>query len=160
VFTSWVLGYIPLRPFFAAARQALRPGGYLAFIVHRENSPREPSEIFAELVAADPAVLEKRVAFDFPRHARHVEAELATAGFTVKELLEDQIAFQYQNAAVVLDHLLKSGAGTAFYEAITPARRADLTAQFLQRLEARHPAKSPFHVVHEYVLCLAQKPFA
>lgn len=40
IFSSWVLGHIPLAAFFQAASQALVKGGQLAFIVHRENSPR------------------------------------------------------------------------------------------------------------------------
>ncbi|MBI4880196.1 MAG: methyltransferase domain-containing protein, partial [Planctomycetes bacterium] len=47
VFTSWVLGYIELKPFFEAVATALAPGGQLAFVVHREFSPREPLEIFS-----------------------------------------------------------------------------------------------------------------
>ena len=34
VFTSWVLGYIPLRPFFEAAARSLTPGGILALSLH------------------------------------------------------------------------------------------------------------------------------
>ncbi|MGA2094594.1 MAG: methyltransferase domain-containing protein, partial [Sedimentisphaerales bacterium] len=66
VFSSWVLGYIPLKPFFLAAGHALKPSGKLAFVVHKENSPREQLEIFGQLVAQDPSILLKRVAFDFP----------------------------------------------------------------------------------------------
>jgi protein-L-isoaspartate O-methyltransferase len=47
VFSSWVLGYIPLKPFFAAAREALASGGRLAFVVHKENSPANLSNCSA-----------------------------------------------------------------------------------------------------------------
>jgi len=158
VFSSWVLGYIPLRPFFAAAAEALIPGGRLAFVVHRENSPREALEIFAELVARDPSVLLKRVAFDFPRGPRHVAEEMAIAGLDVEALWDGAIAFRYDSAQAVLDHLLKSGAGTAFYDAIDPARRDALTDDFLALLAERRREPGPFKVVHDYVACIARRP--
>ncbi|HEY5913084.1 MAG TPA: methyltransferase domain-containing protein, partial [Verrucomicrobiae bacterium] len=155
VFSSWVLGYIPLAPFLAAARRALHPGGRLAFVVHRENSPRQPMEIFAELVAEDPTILQKRVAFDFPRDGEHVRGLLFDAGFDVGLLRQDTIVFRYATADEVLEHLLKSGAGTAFYEALDPLRRAALTNRFLGRLASGHKPGSPFEVRHDYVACLA-----
>ena len=156
VFSSWVLGYIPLAPFFEVARNALKLGGSLAFIVHRENSPREPLEIFAQLVAEDPSVLRKRVAFDFPRDAEHVRGLLHTAGFHVQATIEDGIEFHYPTPGKVLDHLLNSGAGTAFYDAIDPVRRPTLTARFLEMLRERHRTDTEFVVRHEYVACIAQ----
>lgn len=157
VFSSWVLGYIPMAPFLAAAKAALASGGRLAFIVHRENSPRVPLEIFAELVAEDPTVLLKRVAFDFPRNADHVRSLVETAGLEVEALHEGDIVFSYANADQVLEHLLKSGAGTAFYDAIDPVRRAAVTGRFLQRLVGRHdPKAATFEVRHDYVACIAR----
>jgi hypothetical protein len=107
IFSSWVLGYIPLRTFFAAASGALASGGRLGFIVHRENSPREPMEIFAELVAEDPSVLLKRVAFDFPRDAAQVRSLVQAAGLAVESLRQDCIVFAYGSAEQVLEHLLR-----------------------------------------------------
>jgi MoaA/NifB/PqqE/SkfB family radical SAM enzyme/protein-L-isoaspartate O-methyltransferase len=158
VFTSWVLGYIPLEPFFAAANRALVKGGQLAFVVHKENSPREPLEIFAELLARDPSVLLKRVAFDFPRDRDHVRAEMAAAGFEIGDLWEGEIVFRYGAPQGVLDHLLKSGAGTAFYDAIAPDRRRPLTDEFLRLLAKRRPGPAQYEVNHEYVACIALKP--
>jgi len=159
IFSSWVLGYIPLRPFFAAASGALTRGGRLGFIVHRENSPREPMEIFAELVAEDPNVLLKRVAFDFPRDAAHVRSLVTVAGLAVESLRQDSILFTYDSAEQVLEHLLKSGAGTAFYDAIDPTRRPALTRRFLGMLAQRREADATtFAVRHEYVACVARKP--
>ena len=157
VFTSWVLGYIGRRPFFEAASGSLRHGGRLAFVVHKENSPREPLEVFAELVARDPAVLTKRVAFDFPRDADHVRDEISAAGLAVDDTWEGAVVFRYATPAAVLEHLLKSGAGTAFYDAIDPDRRDALTGEFLQGLAARHGDRPPYEVVHEYVACIAQQ---
>jgi protein-L-isoaspartate O-methyltransferase len=157
VFSSWVLGYIPLKPFFAAASQALANGGRLAFVVHKENSPREPLEIFAELVARDPTALQKRVAFDFPRDADHVQDELAAAGLTIEELWEGAAVFHYTSPEQVLEHLLKSGAGTAFYDAIDPDKRAVLRDGFLELLAARRRGSSDYQVSHEYVACVASK---
>jgi MoaA/NifB/PqqE/SkfB family radical SAM enzyme/protein-L-isoaspartate O-methyltransferase len=157
VFSSWVLGYIPLEPFFTATSRSLHPGGRLAFVVHKENSPRRPLEIFAELVARDPSVLQKRVAFDFPRDAAHVEAEMQAAGLQVEHLWDGAAVFRYQTPEEVLEHLLKSGAGTAFYDAIDPARRDALSGEFLDLLAAgRHPPER-FEVAHEYVACIAKK---
>jgi len=158
IFSSWVLGYIPRLPFWAAAAAALFPGGRLAFLVHRENSPREPLEIFGELVARDPSILSKRVAFDFPQGTEVLIRELKAAGLAPDSIREGSVVFRYGTAAEVLDHLLKSGAGTAFYEAIDPSRRGQLTREFLEMLTARHEGKGPFEVVHEYVACIAVKP--
>ena len=158
IFSSWVLGYIPLAPFFAAAAAALTPGGRVAVVVHRENSPQVPLEIFAELVARDPSILQKRVAFDFPRGADHMQKELAAAGLEPEEMHEGTVVFRYDTAADVLEHLLKSGAGTAFYEAIDPARRDGLTREFMERLAARQAGRIPYEVAHDYVACIARKP--
>lgn len=157
IFTTWVLGYIPLVPFFRAAEKALKPGGSLAFVVHRENSPREPLDIFAKLVAHDPAVLLKRVEFDFPRNGQHIRDELEKAGFHVEQVWEGEVVFSYDNPEQVLEHLLKSGAGTAFYDAIDPARRNSLTQEFIQILAARHPAANSLPVIHDYVAGIATK---
>jgi MoaA/NifB/PqqE/SkfB family radical SAM enzyme/protein-L-isoaspartate O-methyltransferase len=158
VFSSWVLGYIPLAPFFAATSRALSPGGRLAFVVHRENSPREPMEIFTELVAEDPSVLLKRVAFDFPRDAAHIRSLVEAADLEVEVLEQDGIVFTYATAEQALEHLLKSGAGTAFYDALDPERRPALTARFLQLLAARRAAGATrFAVRHDYVACIARR---
>ena len=152
-----MLGYVPLAPFFEAASRALTPGGQLAFIVHKENSPREPLEIFAELVAEEPTALLKRVAFDFPRDSNHVRGLLEAAGLRVERLWEDRIVFRYDSAEKVLEHLLKSGAGTAFYNAIDPARRGALIDRFLQELVRRHEPATDLEVCHDYVACVAKK---
>jgi len=157
IFSSWVLGYIPLVPFFAAARHALVPGGQLGFVVHRENSPREALEIFGELVAEDPTVLQKQVAFDFPRDTDHVRTLLQGAGFEIRALWQDSIVFQYRSPEQVLEHLLKSGAGTAFHDAIDPARRPALTERFLQMLALRHAPGTEIEVRHDYVACVANR---
>jgi protein-L-isoaspartate O-methyltransferase len=157
VFSSWVLGYILLKPFFAAAAGALAKGGQLAFVVHKENSPREPLEIFAELVARDPSVLLRRVAFDFPRDGRHVRSELDAAGLEVAELWEGTVVFCYDRPEGVLEHLLKSGAGTAFYDAVDPGRREALMAEFVERLAERQKTPGRCEVRHDYVACLAAK---
>jgi MoaA/NifB/PqqE/SkfB family radical SAM enzyme/SAM-dependent methyltransferase len=158
VITSWVLGYVPLRPFFAAAAEALAPGGRLAFVVHRDGSPREPLELFAGLVAEDPSVLRQRVAFDFPRDAAHTRVELEAAGLAVEDLREGEIVFRYATPEEVLAHLLKSGAGTAYYDALDPARRSGLERRFVEALGARHAGEPSIPVAHAYVACIASKP--
>jgi hypothetical protein len=130
----------------------------LAFVVHKENSPREPLEIFAQLVARDPTVLTRRVAFDFPRDLAHVERETAVAGLVVEDLWEGAITFRYDTARGVLEHLLKSGAGTAFHDAVDPLRRDALTGEFLDIFAARHHGPEGYEVSHEYVACIAGKP--
>ena len=157
VFTSWVLGYIPRQPFFDAAIGSLRHGGRLAFVVHKENSPREPLEIFGAVVARDPAVLTMRVAFDFPPDTKRLEHEMAAAGLTPEHIWEGIVEFRYDSPQAVLDHLLKSGAGTAFYDAIVPERRAELTDEFVRELAARHTGAAEFVVGHEYIACIACK---
>ena len=158
VFSSWVLGYIPLKPFFGAASRALARDGRLAFIVHKENSPREPLEIFAELVARDPSVLLKKVAFDFPRDSDHVRAQLAAAGLEPEQLWEGGVPFEYASPDQVLEHLLKSGAGTAFHDAVDPQRRQALEQEFLRILASRHVSPAaPYQVLHDFVACIARK---
>jgi MoaA/NifB/PqqE/SkfB family radical SAM enzyme/protein-L-isoaspartate O-methyltransferase len=158
VFSSWVLGYIPLKPFFAAAARTLSGGGRLAFVVHKENSPREPLEIFAELVARDPSMLEKRVAFDFPRNVESAKTQLVAGGFVVEELREGVVVFRYNRPEEVLEHLLKSGAGTAFYDAIGPDRREALSREFLELLAERQRGSRGYEVAHEYVAAIALRP--
>ncbi len=153
IFTSWVLGYIPLRPFFEAAAQALAPEGRLTFVVHRLDSPREPVEIFARLVAEDPSVLLRSVDFDFPRDAEHAREELQAAGLVPQEIWEGAITFRYDSPGAVLEHLLKSGAGTAFHDALDPARRDALERRFLEALSGR----TSYPVTHDYVSCIARK---
>ena len=158
IFSSWVLGYIPLKPFFNAVSSTLAHGGRLAFVVHKENSPREPLQIFSEIVADDPSILLKQVAFDFPSDMDHVSSEITNVGLDVEHLTEGSITFHYNTPDEVLEHLLKSGAGTAFYEAIDPAIRNGKEQQFVQILRDRSRKKTDFPVIHDYVLCIARKP--
>jgi SAM-dependent methyltransferase len=156
IFSSWVLGYIPLAPFFAAAYQALKKEGLLAFIVHKENSPREPLEIFGEIIGRHPSALQKRVAFDFPRDLGYLKSAVEGTGFELLDTCEDAITFQYSTPEGVLEHLLKSGAGTAFYEALDPNQRPELEKEFLEILAGRRRAENRFDVVHDYLVCVAR----
>lgn len=156
VFSTWVLGYIPLGPFFRAASDALRSGGRLAFVVHVHDSPRRETALFAQIVAEDPSALLKQVDFDFPRDGEHVRSEVAAVGLDVQDLHEGKVTFEYPDAQGALEHLLKSGAGTAFYDAIDPAKRPGLEAAFVDRL-LRLSGGGPCRVVHDYVACVATK---
>jgi hypothetical protein len=98
------------------------------------------------------------VAFDFPRDAAHVRDEMAAAGLKVEQLVEGAVVFRYGSSEAVLDHLLKSGAGTAFYDALDPARREGLRREFIRLLAGRHRHSARVEVVHDYILCLARKP--
>jgi MoaA/NifB/PqqE/SkfB family radical SAM enzyme/SAM-dependent methyltransferase len=157
IFSSWVLGYIPLAPFFKRAHKALAPSGRLAFVVHKENSPKEALDIFWDIVAEDPSVLEKRVAFDFPRDFDHLTAELQSAGLHAEQLWDGKITFQYNSPEEVLEHLLKSGAGTAFYDDLDPKRRRALEQRFLDTLRKRQGSRKTCNVVHDYISCIATK---
>jgi MoaA/NifB/PqqE/SkfB family radical SAM enzyme/ubiquinone/menaquinone biosynthesis C-methylase UbiE len=158
VFSSWVLGYIRLKPFFTLANRALKTSGNLAFVVHKENSPYEPLEIFGQLVAQDPSILQKRVAFDFPRDMNHVAQQLLSAGFEVVHLWDGKIVFRYDTPEEVLEHLLKSGAGTAYYDAVDPRRREGLEHQFLETIAHRRRRLAKYEVIHDYISCIAVKP--
>jgi hypothetical protein len=57
----------------------------------------------------------------------------------------------------VLDHLLKSGAGTAFYDAVNAVKRDRLTEEFLRFLAQRHNGDGDYEVRHDYVACIAEK---
>ena len=158
VFSSWVLGYIAPKPFFAAAEAALANGGRLAFLAHKEGSPREPLEIFADLVAARPEALRSQVAFAFMRDVAQVENQLGAVGLAPESIWEGEIEFSYGGAEAVLEHLLKSGAGTAFYEAVDPSCRPQMERGFLDGLRARHSGRGPYRVRHEYIAAIAVKP--
>ncbi len=155
VISTWVLGYIPLRPFFMTAAEALRPGGRVAFVVHRDNSPREPMELYRRLIALDPSVMVKQVDFDFPTDAAAAKEVLRASGFRREVLWEGKVVFRYDTPQEVLDHLLKSGAGTVFYEAVDPARREELTARFLNALADQD--RDHYDVVHDYVAGIAER---
>jgi MoaA/NifB/PqqE/SkfB family radical SAM enzyme/SAM-dependent methyltransferase len=159
VLASWVLGYIPLEPFFAAAAAALVPGGRLAFVVHKKDSPRRELSIFGGLVAEDPSSLLKQVDFDFPRDGEHVRSALARVCLACEDLREGAVTFDCADPQAALDHLLKSGAGTAFYDAADPIKRPRLERRFLERLTEAAGGR-PCQVVHEYVSCIARKPQA
>jgi hypothetical protein len=51
--------------------------------------------------------------------------------------------------------LLKSGAGTAFYDCIYPQHRESLKKDFLRILGERH--EGTIEVIHDYVSCVAGK---
>ena len=157
VFSSWVLGYIPPEPFFRAAFDALETGGYLAFIVHKENSPALELGIFEEIVVQDPSVLLKRVFFDFPRDSEHTASMLKSSGFNIENISEGSAVFTYDSAERVLEHLLKSGAGTAFYDAVDPERCNELEKRFISVRNQRNQGAAAFEVVHDYVACIARK---
>jgi hypothetical protein len=101
-------------------------------------------------VAQDPSVLLKRVAFDFPRDINHVRQLLAD-GFKILHLWDGKIVFRYDTPEEMLEHLLKSGAGTAYYDAVDPARRKGLEQQFLKTI------KHSCEVVHDYICCIAAR---
>ena len=157
VISTWVLGYIRLAPFFTAASRALKDGGMLAFVVHRDNSPREPLEVFQELVAQDPSVLLQGVSFDFPRNREHLEELFRSSGLEIHDFIEDQIVFPCRTPQDVLDHLLKSGAGTAYFNAIDPEKRDVLTDQFLACLGEGKETRKGYEVIHEYSSCVVKK---
>lgn len=157
VFSSWVLGYIPIPQFMAATNHALKPEGRLAFIVHKENSPRREFELFTQLIARDPSVLLKQVSLGFPRDADHVREELQIAGLEPVEVWEGSCAFHYPTAEKVLEHLLKSGAGTVFYEVLDRTKRKELTQEFLSLLRKQRDSEDGFVVRHDYVACIARK---
>jgi MoaA/NifB/PqqE/SkfB family radical SAM enzyme/protein-L-isoaspartate O-methyltransferase len=157
IFSSWVLGYIPLKEFFAAASNALNENGQLAFIVHKENSPYEQLQIYQEIISQNPSVLQKQVMFDFPHDLNHVESLLCASGLKAKNIWEGKIVFQYESPEQVVEHLLKSGAGTAFYDAIDPDKREILERQFIDTLKQRHRHNSMYEVIHDYISCIATK---
>jgi hypothetical protein len=154
VFTSWVLGYIPLKPFFQKALHAVDSNGSLAFIVHKENSPRREMELFAKLVSKNPGVLMQQVHFDFPRSKDHLRDILFDCQWQPSYLWEGKVIFRYDTAEAVLEHLLKSGAGTVFHDAIDPQYRPALIEEFLSELRRGHRHK--FRVIHDYFACIAQ----
>lgn len=157
VISTWALGYIPLEEFFSTAASSMRERGRLGFVVHRDNSPREPLEVLGELIAEDPSSLLKQVRFDFPTDAEAVEERLRSAGFETEYLHRGRIAFRCDSAAAALEHLLKSGAGTAYFDAVDPAKRDELVRRFIALMSARDERRGTHDVIHEYIACIARK---
>ena len=157
VISTWVLGYISIEPFLEAAGRALKSGGCLAFVVHRDNSPREPLEVFRQLVAEDPSILQTQVQFDFPPDAGSLSRQVDAAGFDVEMLLEGDITFRCRTAQAAMGHLLKSGAGTAFFNAVDGARREGVSRQFVRELAARSANRGNCDVTHDYLSCVCRK---
>lgn len=157
IITTWVLGYIPLAPFMKAACAALAPGGQLALVVHQQQSPREALEVFSQLVAANPEALEKEVHFDFPPDLASLERHLRAAGLELVQAWPGQIVFPCGSATEAVEHLLHSGAGTAYQEAIRPSQRPELTRRFQEELARRH-AGGPVPVAHDYFSAIAVRP--
>jgi MoaA/NifB/PqqE/SkfB family radical SAM enzyme/protein-L-isoaspartate O-methyltransferase len=158
VFTSWVLGYIPLGPFFEAVYGALCPGGRLGLVVHQLGSPKRELGIFNEIVSADPSVLTRQVSFDFPRDEDHLRQELGAAGLDPRRIWDGQCIFSYETAGGALEHLLRSGAGTVFYDAIEEGARDRLRERFLELLTAKNQDHPTYDVTHDYLACVATKP--
>ncbi|NQT92355.1 MAG: radical SAM protein [Lentisphaerae bacterium] len=156
VITCWVLGYIPLDPFFSAVADNLVPGGHLLFLVHQANSPREPMEIFTRLAMERSEALSRQVAFDFPEGVNDTRGRLEAAGLEIEDLWEDALTFRCASAQAALDHLMESGAGTAYYEAVRPELREELSRDFVRELALLHPG-GPIDVIHDYVGCIARK---
>lgn len=102
-------------------------------------------------------VLTKRVAFDLPRDVSHARDEVEAAGFDMKFIEENRITFQYKGPSEVLDHLLKSGAGTAFYDAVRPEARGELEKWFIEKLADQNSHGQRYDVVHDYIMCIAEK---
>ena len=157
IFSSWTLGYIPLKPFFMKAYNALRDGGRLAFIVHKEDSPYKQLKIFRKLISKNPSILKKRVAFDFPRDMDYVRDELEAVELEVEHLVEGEVVFRYDGPEEVLEHLLKSGAGTVYYDALEASKKKSFEGEFIKNLVDRHKDNTRYEVVHDYISCIAKK---
>ncbi|MHC5076708.1 MAG: hypothetical protein ACYTFM_09800, partial [Planctomycetota bacterium] len=70
---------------------------------------------------------------------------------------DGEVVFPYDTAQQVLEHLLKSGAGTAYYDAVDPQRRNDLERQFVDTIAQRINPGEKYEVIHDYICCIAEK---
>lgn len=157
IFSSWVLGYIPLKDFFYQAFKSLKKNGKIGIVVHKDHSPRQPLDIFAEIISEDPSVMQKIVSFDFPTDVNHLFNIASAVGFCVDFIKDGEITFKYKTAEEVLEHLLKSGAGTAYYDAIDEKKRTGLEMEFIKRLKKQNKNSKIFKVIHDYIICIAIK---
>ena len=80
--------------------------------------------------------------------------QLLSAGFEILHLWDGKIVFRYDTPEEVLEHLLKSGAGTAFYDAIDPKKREQLKREFIETI-ARGKPPAGHEVIHDYICCIA-----
>lgn len=116
---------------------------------HCYNAGRSPEDI--------PLAALKRLAFDFPRDGAILRDAVEQAGLQVMESWEGSAVFRYRTAREVLDHLLESGAGTVFYDAIDARVRDRLTGEFLSILCRRNGRRKTFEVKHDFLACIARK---
>ena len=87
--------------------------------------------------------------------------EAQTSQITLLEIdfiREGNVVFRYDTPEKVLEHLLKSGAGTAFYEAVDPSRRQEQEREFISIFRERNRDNKELEVIHEYISCIARKP--
>lgn len=156
VVSTWVLGYLPLEETFREVRRLLAEGGTFGFIVHRDRSPIREMRLFEELVARDPSVMTRSVVFGFPRDEDELRERLAASGLHAGLIRRGTIRFPCAGGRGALDHLLRSGAGTVYYDAIRTDARPALEAEFVRRLDEIAFGGTVW-VEHEYFMAAATR---
>ncbi|UCD64004.1 MAG: methyltransferase domain-containing protein [Candidatus Zixiibacteriota bacterium] len=149
---TWLIGYVGCEEIFPSLSRVIRPGGEIGFVAHLDRSPELPFEIFEDLVRENPGVIRKAVLLKFPQESGDVAASLAAAGFEIDYLYDGTFTVVCRDGRGVLDHVMKSGAGSTFYHAIEESQRGRLMEDFVRRVDERSGTSEGIPILHRYVV--------
>jgi hypothetical protein len=150
--TTWLIGYVSCEEIFPLLSRVVRPGGEIGFVAHLDRSPEVPFEIFEDLVRENPDVMEKAVRMKFPASDDEVRVALTECGFEPRYLHSGTFTVVCRDGREVLDHVMKSGAGSTFYHAIRPSERQRLIGQFIRRIEEHYGTSNGIPILHRYAV--------
>ncbi|UCE24830.1 MAG: radical SAM protein [Candidatus Zixiibacteriota bacterium] len=149
---TWLIGYVGCDEIFPALGRVMKPGGEIGFVAHLDRSPEMPFEFFEDLVRENPGVMDKAVRMKFPCDDDDVRASLERAGFEARHLQSGTFTVVCRDGQEVLDHVMKSGAGSTFYHSIQQSHRERLTAEFIRRIDERFGGSGDIPIIHRYVV--------
>lgn len=155
--TTWLIGYVSCEEIFPLLARVVKPGGEIGFVAHLDRSPEVPFQVFEELVRENPDVMEKAVRMKFPSSDDDVRVALTENGFEPRYLRSGTFTVVCRDGREVLDHVMKSGAGSTFYHAIRPSDRQRLIEQFIKRIEAHYGTSNGIPILHRYAVGTAAR---
>lgn len=155
--TTWLIGYVSCEEIFPPLARVMKPGGEIGFVAHLDRSPEVPFQVFEELVRENPDVMEKAVRMKFPSSDNDVRMALNKYGFEPRYLHSGTFTVVCRDGREVLDHVMKSGAGSTFYHAIRPSERQGLIDKFITRIEAHYATSNGIPIMHRYAMGTAVK---
>ena len=156
VLMTWLIGYVGCWEIFPVLARKLRKGGVVGLVAHLDRSPLVPIEVFEELTREDPTILQKAVKLKFPLDGKETASELEEAGFEVEWIRQASFDFCCDTGQEVLDHVMKSGAGTTFYYSLRPDVREQMADRFIAKIESRYRDADRIRIGHDYVDVIAR----